>query len=171
MDAYQTIVSLRSIRRFDPNRPIGEAALHRVLQAGRMSGSSKDSQPWRFIVVKERETLAALSRTGDYAQHVAGAALALAIVFDPQFYRGEFDSGRAAQNMMLAAWNDGIGSCIASMHREAEAKAVLGVPDPLRLQHLISFGYPVAADQSLPAVRKRQRKPLAEIVMPEKWTG
>jgi nitroreductase len=169
MDTYQTILSLRSVRQFDLSRPIAEAALQQILQAGRMSGSSKDSQPWWFIVVTDRSTLTALSQTGDFAQHIAGAALAIAIVFDPQFYRGEFDSGRTAQNMMLAAWQAGIGSCLASMHREADTKAVLGVPAELRLQHIISFGYPLPVQQTIPVAPQRPRKPLDEIVMREKW--
>ena len=170
MDTYQIILSLRSVRQFDLGRPIAEAVLQQILQAGRMSGSSKDSQPWWFIVVTDRETLAALSQTGDFAQHLAGAACAIAIVFDPRYYRGEFDSGRAAQNMMLAAWNEGIGSCLASMHREDDCKAVLGVPGELRLQHIISFGYPLPGDQSIAIAPKRLRKPLAEIVMKERWS-
>jgi len=170
MDTYQTILSLRSVRQFDLSRPIDEAVLQRIVQAGRMSGSSKDSQPWWFIVVQDRERLKALSKTGDYAQHLAGAAFALAIVFDPKFYRGEFDSGRTAQNMMLAAWNEGIGSCLASMHREEDCKAVLGVPGELRLQHIISFGYPRPVDQSISAAPRRSRKPLDEIVMKERWS-
>jgi nitroreductase len=169
MDTYQTILSLRAVRQFDLSRPIADAALQRILQAGRMSGSSKDSQPWWFIVVTDRDKLAALSQTGDFAQHLAGAAMAIAIVFDPKFYRGEFDSGRAAQNMMLTAWNDGLGSCLASMHREDDCKAVLGVPGELRLQHIISFGYPRPGDQSIAIVPKRARKPLDEIVMKERW--
>ena len=174
MDAYQTILSLRSVRRFDLSKPVDDESLHRILQAGRMSGSSKDTQPWWFIVVKDRATLEALSKCGNFAQHLAGAALAIAIVFDPQFYRGEFDSGRCAQNMMLAAWQDGIGSCIASMHREDDTKAVLGVPTQYRLQHILSFGYPLPTAQnapSVPSVPKRQRKPLDEIVMRERWTS
>jgi len=170
MDTYQTIVSLRSVRQFDLSHPIDEATLQRIEQAGRMSGSSKDSQPWWFIVVQDRERLQALSKTGNYAQHLAGAAFAIAIVFDPRFYRGEFDSGRTAQNMMLAAWNEGIGSCLASMHREDDCKAVLGVPGELRLQHIISFGYPRPVDQSIAVVQKRPRKPLKEIVMQERWS-
>ncbi len=169
MDTYQTILSLRSVRQFDLSRPIDEAALQRILQAGRMSGSSKDSQPWWFIVVTARDTLQALSQTGNYAQHLANAAVAITIVFDPQFYRGEFDSGRAAQNMMLAAWNEGIGSCLASMHREADCKAVLGVPEALRLQHIMSFGYPQPVEQTIPAAPRRRRKPWDELVMPERW--
>jgi nitroreductase len=170
MDTYQTVLSLRAVRQFDLSRPIDEAALYRILQAGRMSGSSKDSQPWWFIVIQDRERLQALSQTGNYAQHLAGAACAVAIVFDPGFYRGEFDSGRTAQNMMLAAWNEGIGSCIASMQREDECKAVLGVPGELHLQHIISFGYPLPVDQSIAAAPKRPRKPLDEIVMKERWS-
>lgn len=169
MDTYQTILSIRAVRQFDLSRPIDDAALNRILQAGRMSGSSKDSQPWWFVVVKDRERLQALSATGNYAQHTAGAMLAIAIVFDPQFYRGEFDSGRTAQNMMLAAWNEGIGSCLASMHREDDCKAVLGVPNEYRLQHIISFGYPLPMKQPIPAAPQRQRKPLDEIVMHERW--
>jgi nitroreductase len=170
MDAYQTLTSLRAVRQFDLTKPIGDEALLRILQAGRMSGSSKDTQPWWFIVVKERDTLVALSKCGNFAQHLAGAAVAVAIVFDPQFYRGEFDSGRCAQNMMLAAWAAGIGSCIASMHREDDTKAVLGVPDQYRLQHILAFGYPQAVAQNLPIVPQRKRRPLAEIVMREKWS-
>jgi nitroreductase len=169
VDTYQTILSLRSVRQFDLSRPIDDAALHRILQAGRMSGSSKDSQPWWFIVIQDRDTLQALSKTGNYAQHVAGAAFAVAIVFDPKFYRGEFDSGRTVQNMMLAAWNDGIGSCIASMHREDDCKEVLVVPQEFRLQHIISFGYPLPVEQTIPAAPRRRRKPLDEIVMQERW--
>jgi nitroreductase len=141
-----------------------------------MSGSSKNTQPWTFVVIRERATCQALSKCGDFASHLAGAPLVIAIVFDPQFYRGEFDSGRAAQNMMLAAWAGGIGSCIASMHREDDAKAVLGVPKELRLQHVLSFGYPVAQpDTSIEGqprervLRRVGRKPMAEIVRYEKW--
>ena len=170
METYSTILSLRSIRQFDLSRPIDEATLHRILQAGRMSGSSKDSQPWWFIVIKDRAMLETLAKTGDYAQHLTGAAFAVAIVFDPRFYRGEFDSGRTAQNMMLVAWDDGIGSCLASMHREDDCKTALGVPGDLRLQHIISFGYPLPVDQSIPAVQKRRRRPLEEIVLQERWS-
>jgi nitroreductase len=175
MSAYKTIISLRSIRQFQ-DRPIPDDALHRILQAGRMSGSSKNTQPWTFVVIREAETRRALSRCGDYASHLAGAPLAIALVFDPQFYRGEFDSGRAAQNMMLAAWSDGIGSCIASMHREDDAKAALGVPQAFRLEHVISFGYPPPQpDTSIEGqprervLKRIGRKPMADLVRYEKW--
>lgn len=169
MDTYKSIISLRSVRHFDRSKPIDDQVLHRILQAGRMSGSSKNSQPWWFIVIQDQATLEALSNCGDFAQHLAGATLAIAIVFDPQFYRGEFDSGRTAQNMLLAAWNDGIGSCIASMHREDDTKKVLNVPGEYRVQHILSFGYPQLREQSTSAVKKSGRKSMDEMVFQEKW--
>jgi nitroreductase len=169
MDAYKSIISKRAVRQF-LDKPVPDDALHRILQAGRMSGSSKNTQPWTFVVTREPGTRLALSRCGDFASHLIGAPLAIAIVFDPQYYRGEFDSGRAAQNMMLAAWADGIGSCIASMHREDDAKAVLGVPGELRLEHVISFGYPSPQPEaSKPAPGRPGRKTMEEIVRYEKW--
>lgn len=169
MDVYKTIISRRAVRQFQ-EKPIPDDALHRILQAGRMSGSSKNTQPWTFIVIREAGTRQALSKCGNFASHLIGAPLAIAIVFDPQFYRGEFDSGRAVQNMMLAAWADGIGSCIASMHREDEAKAVLGVPAELRLEHLISFGYPAPQSADTRPPMRSGRKPMEEIVRHEKWS-
>ena len=175
MDAYKTIISLRAVRQFQ-DRPIPDDALQRILQAGRMSGSSKNTQPWWFIVIREAATRQALSKCGDFASHLVGAPLAIAIVFDPQYYRGEFDSGRAAQNMMLAAWADGIGSCIASMHREDEARAVLGVPREYRLEHVLSFGYPAPQpDQAIEGkprervLKRIGRRPMTDIVRHEKW--
>ncbi|HLF28802.1 MAG TPA: nitroreductase family protein [Anaerolineae bacterium] len=176
MDAYKTIITLRAVRRFQAT-PIPPDALHRILQAGRMSGSSKNTQPWTFVVIHTAETLRALSRCGNFASHLVNAPLGIAIVFDPQFYRGEFDSGRAAQNMMLAAWGDGIGACIASMHREDEAKAVLGAPQELRLEHVLSFGYPLAQPATTIEGQPREkvlksvgRKSMADIVRYEKWS-
>ncbi len=169
MDTYKSIISLRSVRHFDRSKLIDDQALHHIVQAGRMSGSSKNSQPWWFIVIQDPPTLEDLSKCGDFAQHLAGATIAIAIVFDPQFYRGEFDSGRTAQNMMLAAWNDGIGSCIASMHREDDTKQVLNVPSQYRLQHIISFGYPLEREQSTLAVKRSGRRSMDEMVFKEKW--
>jgi len=175
MDAYKTIVSLRAVRQFQ-DTPIPDDALHRILQAGRMSGSSKNTQPWWFVVIRDAEARLRLSKCGDFASHLIGAPLVIGIVFDPQYYRGEFDSGRAVQNMMLAAWASGIGSCIASMHREGDAKAVLGVPAEYRLQHVLSFGYPVPqpgdtieGKPRASVLKRAGRKPMEDIVRYERW--
>src|SRR5574340_1573147 len=108
MDIFQAIKTLRAVRQYT-DQPIGDECLGRILEAGRWAGSAKNTQPWRFIVVRNRETLARLSACGNYASHLRDAALAIVVVTEPSF-RGDFDSGRAVENMMLSAWGDGIGS-------------------------------------------------------------
>lgn len=174
MDPYQTILRLRSIRQF-LDRPLPEESLSRILEAGRWCGSAKNSQPWRFVVVRDRDTLIQLSACGRYASHLKGAAANVVIVTQPG-RSGIFDAGRAAQNMMLAAWAEGIGSCIATFHDESCARAILGIPAGWEIQTSISFGYP---DRSAPPTIEGQprerilamlgRKPLDELVRWEKW--
>lgn len=106
MDTYRAIVDKRDQRAFLP-RPIPQDALRRILQAGRMTGSSKNREPNRFVVVRDAGRLAAIAGLGRQARWLAGAAVLVAIV---QTERHEYDAGRCAQNMMLAAWGDGIGS-------------------------------------------------------------
>lgn len=139
MDTYRCIVAKRDLRTFT-DRPIAPALLRRILNAGRMSGSSKNSQPWHFVVVRERERLRALAGCGRFAQHVAQAAAAVCVIVDSP--RDLFDAGRCAQNIMLAAWNAGVASCPASMHRSEEAGSLLAVPPGRVLATVISLGYP-----------------------------
>src|ERR1700704_659391 len=99
--------SLRSVRRFSP-QAIPDEVLLDVLEVARWTGSSKNTQPWHVIVVRERETLAALAKCGPFAGHLAGAQTAIALVMEDGNKR--FDEGRLAQNVMLGAWAHRIGS-------------------------------------------------------------
>ncbi len=174
MDAYQIIVGLRAVRHFT-DQPVPEEVLMRILEAGRWAGSSKNSQKWHFVVVRNGQTLERLAGCGRYASHLRTAAFAIAIATEP----GEtnaFDAGRAAQNMMLAARADGVGSCIASMHDEACARGVLGVPERKRVLLAISFGYPMREAPKTIEGQPREkvltrlgRKPLEEIARWDKW--
>jgi len=174
MDAYKAIVSHRAVRHFI-DRPLSHEVLARILRAGRWAGSSKNAQPWRFIVVRERKMLNQLVECGRYADHLRSAAVVVVIVTEPGSFAA-FDSGRAAQNMMLAAWAEGVGSCIAALHYEARARAILGVPKDLQVRLAISFGYPKPdAPQTIEGRPREQilvtigRRPLDEIVHWEKW--
>src|SRR3989442_575376 len=100
MDAYTAIVTKRDTRAFDP-RPVPEEILTRILQAGRMAGSSKNTQPVPLVVLQRPERRAALAACGDFARHMHEAPLCIAVVLTPD--GGPFDAGRAAQNMMVAA--------------------------------------------------------------------
>ena len=163
MDAQTAILTKRDSRSYD-GREIPEEALQRILQAGRMAGSSKNTQPWRFVVLRDPQRKTELAACGQFAQHVPNAPLVIAIVLAPG--GGAFDAGRAAQNMMLAAWTEAITSCPVAMHdRECAARA-LGLPDDHVVAMVISFGYP-ESEESLH--RGIARTPLAELVHYEKW--
>ena len=174
MDIFHAIKTLRAVRQYTA-QSVGDEIITRILEAGRWAGSSKNTQPWQFIVVKNRETLNRLSECGRFSSHLRDAAFALIVVTDATA-RADFDSGRAIENMMLAAWGDGVGSCIASMHQEADAKKILAIPENLKLQHAIAFGYPrpdvtpTIEGKPLPDVLAQMgRRSLDEIVHREQW--
>ena len=174
MNVFECIRGMRAARRF-ADRPIPEKILGRILEAGRWAGSAKNRQPWHFIVVRDRTMLDRLATWGQYASHLRGAAVAVVIVTGSARY-DDLDAGRCGQNMMLAAWADGVGSCIASLHNEAKACAALGVPGGMKIQMAISFGYPAPGpDDKIEGLPKAQvlaslgRKPLAELVHHDRW--
>jgi nitroreductase len=163
----------RAIRRFAP-RPLEAAHLEQILDAGRRSGSSKNLQRWAFIVCRDRAHLAELAKVGPYAGHLAGAAAGIALITpDP---RGPdaplsilFDLGQAAANMMLVAWELGIGSVPATVYDEALARSLLGYPDDQYCEYLLSFGYPAdPADLSAPP-KAGGRAALGDLVHEERW--
>jgi nitroreductase len=164
LDAYRAVVAKRDQRAFLP-RPIPEEALRRILQAARMTGSSKNSEPNRLIVVRDRQRLAALGGLNPFGRWLAKAA---AVVVIAQTERHEFDAGRCAQNMMVAAWNDGIGSCPAHLP-EAEVARLLAIPTDLAINRVIGFGYVDPARAAPPASVARRRRPLEELVHWETW--
>jgi nitroreductase len=165
MEVEVAVRTQRAIRRFT-DEPIADDDLNAILNAGRRAQSSKNSQPWRFVVVRERETLHALSECGRYAGHLARANVAIGIVATGR--RAEFDIGQAAALMMLVAWSRGIGSCIASMHDSQRAKGILGIPADRDFTTVISFGRPMREDVEK-APRRGGRQPLAELVRYERW--
>src|SRR5579863_4289878 len=118
MNVVEAIGSFRAVRRFEP-RPLPEDAVRTILNAGRRAQSSKNTQPWQFIAITDRDTLTRLSTTGDFAGHLAGAALGVALAAPKVEERADwilFDLGQVTAYMQLAAWDLGIGSCIATIY-------------------------------------------------------
>ena len=139
MDVFLAVVSKREVRAY-ADRPLPEDAVRRLLQAGRLAGSSRNRQARRFVVLRD----GALARAAEGVwspENVRGAALAVAIVIWNKEPTG-FDAGRAAQNMMLAAWGDGIGSCPNGIANPEALAAVLGHADDEQVATVLSFGYP-----------------------------
>lgn len=175
----ETIRTKRAVRRFT-EQPLPEDVMHAILTAGRRAQSSKNTQPWHFVVVRDRDRLRQLSECGMYAGHLAGAAMGVAIVTPlasdatnaaEQAERHAwimFDVGQAAAYLQLAAWELGVGSCIATIYEPEKAKAILGVPQDMRCDVAISFGYP-APSAIRPTASAAGRRPYGDVVHIEQW--
>jgi nitroreductase len=164
MDAYRAVVDKRDQRAFLP-RPIPDETLRRILQAGRMAGSSKNREPNRFVVVRDRERLRALAGLSRFSRWLADAA---AVVVIAQTEPHEFDAGRCAQNMMLVAWSEGVGSCPAHPP-VTEVATLLGIPPDLTVNRVIGFGYIDPQRTAPPAAVARPRTPLPTLVHWDTW--
>jgi nitroreductase len=162
MDTWQAIDKIRTIRKFT-DKPLEPEHLDRILNAGRRAGSSKNTQQWDFIVCTDRAHLVALSEGGPYAAHLAGAA-----THDAP-YSIMWDLGRAAQNMVLAAWELGVGSVPATVYRQDLARELLVYPKDHWCEFLLSFGFPTNPEALTWPKRAGGRKPLEAVVHYEHW--
>ena len=163
MDAYEAIIRKRDRREYD-GRPIPEESLRRILQAGRMAGSSSNKQPLRFIVMRDEGQKQKLAPAGPGTAPLVNAPLGVVICLEKG--QRDFDVGRAAQNMMVAAWAEGIHSCPIGLRETAVASEALGLPDDYVASIGISFGYP-----SPTATPRQPSKRLAmeELVHYDRW--
>ncbi len=167
MDAYLAVVSKREVRKYD-ERPIDDEVKRRILQAGRVAGNSKNRQARRFVVLRDPELV---RRTADCVyepDNVLGAALVVAIAVGKKGPTA-FDAGRAAQNMMLAASNDGIGSCPNGISDHDALREIVGHGDDEQVATVLTFGHPATPrdPQRLSAqewIDRADRKPYEEIV-------
>lgn len=168
MDAYLAVVSKREVRSYAP-QAIEAGLERRILEAGRVAGSSKNRQARRFVVVRDeaaREEVASSVYAGD---NVRGAALVVAVVVGAKGPTS-FDAGRAAQNMMLAASNDGVGSCPNGIADAERLRAALGHGEDESVATVLTFGYPAKPrrdPESLSAeewIERADRRPWKEIV-------
>lgn len=167
MDAYLAVVSKREVRDYD-GRPLAAKAERRILEAGRVAGSSKNRQLRRFVVVRDDALRAEVADSVYASDNVRGAALVVAVVVGGKGPTS-FDAGRAAQNMMLAASNDGIGSCPNGVADAARLQAALGHADEEQVATVLSFGYPARPRDPTRRspegwIAAADRKPYEEIV-------
>lgn len=150
MDTYLAIVSKRDTRRY-ADKPIPADVVERILSAGRVTGSASNRQPWRFLVVEDSERREKLADAVYEPTNIRGAQLIVAIVG-----ARPLDIGRCVQNMMLAAWNDGVASCPNGIADKDAAQEALGLEEPPI--NVLSFGYPA-------------RQPAAETRSAEEWSA
>jgi nitroreductase len=170
MNVLDAIKMKRAVRKFQ-DKPLPDDVIHAILNAGRRSQSSKNEQGWQFIVMRDKAILKALSETGTYAGHLAGAAMGLAILTpnpDGKF-QDLFDAGQTAAYMQLAAWELDVGSCLASIYEPEKAREILGFPSEWHLRICLSFGYPLEEEKLSAPPKKGGRAKLEEIVHWDKW--
>jgi nitroreductase len=161
---------LRAVRQLRPD-PLPDAVLRDILEVARWSGSAGNRQPWEFVVVRDRDMLTRLSTIdGANAQHLASAAVGIAIVIRPEVPDLDaYDEGRLAERILLAAAAHGVAAAVGhftgpgdTWAASAEAKRMLGIPDDRVLRETISLGYP--SEHLQPTPNPPGRKPLDQLV-------
>jgi len=170
MNVSDVIRLKRAVRKFQ-DKPLPEDAVLAILNAGRRAQSSKNEQTWQFIAIRDKSILKALSECGQWAGHLAGAALGIAILTpDPEGkFQVMFDAGQAAAFMQLAAWELGVGSVPASIYEPEKARQILGFPSEWHLRIALSFGYPLEQEKLSAPPKKGGRRSLEEVVHWDKW--
>jgi nitroreductase len=164
MDVFDAIRTLLAVRKYS-DKPVPPDVMRRVVESAHLTASSINLQPWHFVVIEERHTLqqlGSLARTGPYT---AQAAFAVAVAYERESVFGVSDASRAIQNMMLTAWDAGVGSNWVGFGGLEDAAKLLQIPDSLELLALVPFGYPA---ERIGRGRKK-RKPLGEVVSRERY--
>jgi nitroreductase len=172
-DTYRTVLGLRVVRRF-VTRPVPPDEVDALLEAARWTGSSKNRQDWAFVVIDDPDQRARVAGAGRFSTPVLDAPLTIALVRTPG--GNDFDIGRVAQNVMLAAAARGLGSCPVTLHDQDEARRVLAIPPDHECRWAIAIGYPdedgeVEHRRSLQAIGMSGRKDLAELAHRNRFGG
>jgi nitroreductase len=161
METWDAISSRRNVREFE-DRPLPGEHLDRILEAGRRAPSSRNWQPWDFVVVTNRQQLKELAKVWRGAGHVAASAATIALIVPHTDEvggrdRAQYDIGQATMAMLIAAADLGIGSGHAAVADQDQARRVLGFPDDRYAAYLIDLGYP--AERPLKPIRNPNRRP------------
>ncbi len=159
-NAIQTLLAVRDYQR----KPIDDALVTKIVEAGRLSGSAMNKQPWNFVVVRAPETIQQLAKLATTGPYLINAPLVIVVVVPDERF-GYIDGARAIQNMMLAAWGEGIGSNWVGPVNTPEVKSLFNIPQERVVLAVVPFGYPM---KKL-GVGRKQRKALGEVAYVEKF--
>ena len=163
MDTFDVVRTVLAVRHFR-DTPVPQEIVHEIVEAGRLSASGGNSQPWHFIVVEDKNTLRELGALAPTGRYIAQAPLAIVVAISAGPL-AESDTSRAIQSMILTAWSHGVGSNWVGFHRLEAVKPLLGIPDDLDVLAIVPFGYPAQTT----GAGKKQRKPLGEIASRERY--
>jgi nitroreductase len=164
MDVFDAVRTMLAVRRYQ-DKPVPEPTLRRIVEAGRLTGSAKNVQPWHFIVIQDRDVLRQLGGLARTGAHVAQAAAAIVVCIEKSPFAVS-DASRAIQSMLLAAWGEGVGGNWVGFGGLEEVKALLGIPASLDVLAILPLGYPVGAVGR----GKKRRKPIGTIAHRERYS-
>jgi nitroreductase len=163
MDVFEAVRTLLAVRGYQ-DKPVSDAVVRRIVDAGRLTGSGMNGQPWHFVVIRDGETLRRLGALASSGPYVAQAPLAVVVATDKTRFAVS-DASRAIQSMLLTAWADGVGSNWVGFGGLEKVKVLLDIPAGLDVLAILPFGYPARAVGR----GKKQRKPLREVVHLERY--
>jgi nitroreductase len=163
METFEAIRTLRAVRAFR-NEPIPDETVRRIVEAGRLTASAANVQPWHFILVRDKDTLRQLGDLAPTGRYIAQAPLAVVVAISEGTYAVS-DASRAIQSILLAAWSEGVGSNWVGFHHLEAVKAPLGIPDDLDVLAILPFGYPAEPVSG----EHKKRKPLGEVASRERF--
>jgi len=163
MEVFEAVSTLLAVRSYE-SRPVPPEIVRRIVEAGRLTGSSMNRQPWHFIVVENPETLRQLGALATTGPYIAQAPLAIVVAIEKTRFAVS-DASRAIQSMMLTAWEAGVGSNWVGFRGLEEVKQLLGIPDHLEILAIVPFGYPAQTVGR----GKKKRKALAEVAHRERF--
>ena len=175
-EVVRPLLRVRQIREFT-DQPVDPAALGAIADAARWSGSSRNSQPWRFIVIRDPSTLRAIQEAGmPHTRSLVTARAAIAIVLPSQPGSGishGYDEGRAAERMLIAASLLGLGAAVAWVRADVRPRVgeLLLLPEDRFVRTVVAIGHPTDAARRPKSARGDARLPREETVFEERWPG
>ena len=162
-EVFETVRTILAVREYQ-DKPLPEDVVRRIVEAAHLTASASNTQPWHFVLVRERERLrklGSLVRTGPY---IANAAAAVIVAYEKQSRTGLSDASRAIQSMLLAAWGDGVGSNWTGFGSLENVRIEFRLPDTYEVLGVLPFGYPKRK-----VIGNKKRKPLDEVVSAERF--
>jgi nitroreductase len=163
MEVFDAVRTVLAVRQFQ-DKPLPDAIVHQIVEAGHLTASSMNGQPWHFIVVEDKGTLRQLGALAGTGPYIAQASLAIVVGMEHSIF-GVSDASRAIQSMILTAWAQGVGSNWVGFDNLKQINPLLGIPEGIEILAIVPFGYPAT---SLGKGQKK-RKPLSQVAHRERW--
>jgi nitroreductase len=160
-DAVRTVLAVREYQ----DKPIPTDVLGRIVEAGHLSASASNVQPWHFVVVTDRTGLRELGHLVAHGPYIAGAGAAIVVAIEKANHLAVSDASRAIQSMILVAWGDGVASNWTGFRELEGVREKVGLPEKFEVLAVVPFGYP----KRKIGLGKKKRKPLADVASAERY--